>query len=151
MIDLSPARAPEDLIDALYEARRGERKDLRSQVERLVDHEEPIVRQEALMLLLAKWKCGDLRDKARALMQGDEDSGVRSTAALGLASISQAPHRLDDARLLAQTYADKTSALGLRLACFEALMMMVGRPTVAELDDTDLKQVDALVDEIARR
>ena len=50
MIDLSPDRDPAELIDALYAARRAERKDLRPQVEQLTQHSSPTVREEAAAL-----------------------------------------------------------------------------------------------------
>jgi hypothetical protein len=148
MIDFSPSRDPADLIDALYKARREERSDLRAEVEALVLHPEPIVRLEALSLLLGRWKLRDLRALALSVLENDPDPGPRSAAALGLASISESPFRGADARLLRQLYADRTQPSHLRCAAFEALSRMVGRVVVTELDDTDLPAADAMVHEV---
>lgn len=150
MIDLSPQREPADLIDALYAARRGNRRDLRNAVEQLLEHEEPTVREEALSLLLTKWETRALRAKAREVLQHDDDFGVRARAAIGLASIASAETREDDAALLARVFEEKGLPPELRRACFEALSLMVGRPTFVELDDTGPKGVQALLEEIAR-
>jgi hypothetical protein len=151
MIDLTPSRDPADLIDAIYEARREKRVDLQSQVELLLEHEEPIVREEAVALLLTTWKRSELRAKAREILEGDEDFGVRGRAAIGLASITSAETRLSDAELLARVFENRETPTAVRLACFEALSLMAGRPTLVELDDTDSQKVRALVAEVARQ
>jgi hypothetical protein len=55
-INLSLQQTAPDLIDALYQARRENRIDLRGKVERLLDHPEPTVREEAVALLLSRWR-----------------------------------------------------------------------------------------------
>src|SRR4051794_17983823 len=49
-------RSPSQLIAALGRAGREDRRDLKSAVEALTEHSDPLVREEALSLLLSKWK-----------------------------------------------------------------------------------------------
>jgi 16S rRNA G966 N2-methylase RsmD len=50
--------------------------------------------------------------------------------------------------LLGRVYADPNSGTSVRQASFEALSLMAGRPTVVELDDTSVRQVQELIQEI---
>jgi hypothetical protein len=148
MINLSGSNDPGSLIDAIFAARRLGRKDLRPQLELLLDHGEPMVREEAVGLLLTKWRTHSLRDKATELLLNDPDAGVRARVAIGLAAVTSAKTRSEDAELLARLFADLTLPGNLRQACFEALSLMAGHPAVVELDDTSLRQVRELLDEI---
>ena len=150
MIDLSPDREPADIVDALYAAREAGRTDLSPQVEQLTEHSSPTVREEAAALLLVKWHCVSFRDQARRLLARDPDPGVRARVAFGIATISTGAERVADAQLLATVFVAKNSEAQLKCACFEALRWMVGRPTIVELDDTDSREVAALLEEIAR-
>jgi hypothetical protein len=148
MIDLSPSRDPADLIDAIFAVRRQDRRDLQTQIERLLDHAEPIVREEALALLLTRWKTRSLRPTARRLLLKDRDAGVRARAALGLASISTPDTRREDAQLLAEVFDELGVPPQLRCACVEALALMAGRPRLVELDDASRSDVEGLLREI---
>jgi hypothetical protein len=148
MIDLSPQCEPADLIDALYEARRENRRDLTNAVVSLLRHDDAMVREEAVSLLLAKWEIHELRDVARQMLQHD-DHGVRVRAALGLASIATRDTREEDATLLATVFGERRSSFELQCACVEALSLMVGRSFVAERDDIGPKAVQDLLVEIA--
>lgn len=149
MVDLSPSRDAADLVDAIYEARRNDRRDLQGHVELLLDHVEPIVREEAWSLLLVKWGIGALRDRARRALHHDQDFGVRARVAIGLASVATGQTRREDAVLLERVFNEVAIKAELKQACFEALSLMAGRPTYVELDDTDSEKVNALVQEIA--
>jgi HEAT repeat protein len=144
-IDLCAARDPADLVDALYAARREDRRDLRGQVELLLRHGDPIVREEALSLLLVKWGVADLRSAARDLLLGDPDSGVRARAAFALAAVSEGAARHEVAQLLADVYLANADSAPVRRACFEGLSFLAGQPRLVELDDTDRRQVNSLL------
>ena len=150
MIDLTSSRDPADLIDALFEARRENRRELQDAVVKLLEHEEPMVREEAVSLLCTKWEMRDLRPKAREMLQHDEDFGVRARAALGLGSVSMRATRQEDAALLVRVFEEEGLPPEVRQACYEALSLIAGRPTSVELDDTGPKNVRALIEEIAR-
>jgi HEAT repeat protein len=150
MIDLSPSRDSAELINAIYEARRQNRRDLRPQLEQLLKHEEPMVREEALSLLATKWGIKSLHPQARHLLQHDEDFGVRARAAIAMASLSSPETRQGDAHLLAGVFNNQDVRPEVKLACFEALTLMAGRPRVVELDDTSARAVQQLLEEIAQ-
>jgi hypothetical protein len=150
MPDFTERHSPEELIDALFKARRENRRDLQHHFEPLLDHEEPIVRAEALSLLAGKWKIAELREKLVDIMFHDPDRGVRTAALLGLAAVSTAATRAEDASLLARCYADRNSDGMEKRASFEALSLMAGRPTYIELDETSQREVDDLVREVSR-
>lgn len=148
MLDMSPWLEPTAIIDAIFEARRGNRRDLLPQLELLLDHAEPMVREEVVSLLMTKWGVRSLRTRAREMIERDEDLGVRARAAIGLGSLAQAPTSAEDADYLAERIADRATPPEVRRACFEALTIMAGRPTLVELDDIDAAKVDALVKSI---
>jgi len=96
-------------------------------VANLLDHEDPVVREEALSLLLVKWKQHDYRPKAVAAIREDVDFGVRATAAYGIVSVSTAKSRQEDTRLLLFLLSDEDEELGVRQAAYESLLIMFGR------------------------
>ena len=77
MIDLSASRDPSDLIDAIYAARREQRLDLLSQLVLLLDHDEPMVREEVVGLIFTTWKRGELRSKAVEILETEYPVMVR--------------------------------------------------------------------------
>ena len=127
MIDLNAWRDPESLVDSLYAARRGDRRDLAPQVTALLDHEEPIIREEAASLLLAKWKTTSLRERAVTMLDSDPDVGVRCRVAVGLASVSTRTTRNEDLRLLRTVLGDSLEELQVRRSVCEALCLLLNR------------------------
>lgn len=115
----------------------------------LLSHDDPIVREEAIALLLSKWEIAGLRDTARRMLRSDEDTGVRARTALGLASISTPLTRADDAALIAEAFHSPSAPPTVKLACVEALSLLTGRPAIAEQDDLSPKAVQRLLAEIA--
>lgn len=150
-IDLSPWNEPAALVDAIYTARREDRRDLLPQLEALLEHEEPIVREEALALIATKWGVPILKEKVRDMLEHDADVGVRSRAAIGVAALSQRAEWLTDADYLACTVRDSTVPLDVRRACFEALTRLAGRPRLVELDDFDEAGISRLLGQIRAR
>lgn len=135
-IDLSPGNRPEDLIDAIWAVRRGNHRDLRPEVVRLLSHYDPFVRQEALSLLFAKWKDVSLRDRLIHILQNDPDAGVRSRAASALPCVSTPGTRREDKQLLREILLNPAEDDLVRRACYESLYMIThGRPKL--LEDTE--------------
>lgn len=128
-IDLSVWREPEQLLAMLEEVRRLDRRDLRDEVVALLNHEDPVVREEALSLLLVTWRERLARPVAlKALESPAEDFGVRGLAAIGLASTSSPATRSEDIKTLLGRALDRTEDSGVRRAAYEALLLMHGRP-----------------------
>lgn len=127
--DLNPWRDSTDLLKALEEARQLDRKDLREAVIALADHDSQIVREEALSLLLSAWREPRAREIAlRILRSPDEDFGVRTRAAVGLAAVSAGKTRVEDTRVLLDRVLDHEEDPSVRRAAYEALCLMYKRP-----------------------
>lgn len=126
--DLSIAgRSGAQLVDAIWKAFRDNRRDLHAVISLLIDHEDPVVREEALSVLLVKWT--DIRYRRRAAMAliDDPDFGVRARAALGLASVCSEATRGEDIRLLLRTLCDSEEDPETRRSSYEALFLIAGR------------------------
>ena len=144
-IDLSPLNSPAELVNAVFAARRGRRLDLLAELEALLDHEDPVVREEVLALLAITWQIADLRGKARHVLEEDCDPGVRARAALGVAALAHGENRLADADYLAAQYRHMGNPDEVRQACFEGLTRLAGRPAIVNLADTSETKVEKLL------
>ena len=111
-------------MDVIWEAYHEDRRDLHAAVATLLEHDDPVVREEALSLLLVKWV--DVRYRARAAIAliDDADFGVRGRAAIGLASVSSAETRKEDIKLLLRTLRDEEEEVETRRASYEALLII---------------------------
>ena len=76
---------PDDLLQALYRIGRSPMPELRDALGRLLDHRDPDLREEALRILLTRWKDLAFRPWAVSALQSDSAHTVRSAAALGIA------------------------------------------------------------------
>jgi len=123
--ELSPTgKTGAQLVDAIWAAFRAGRTDLHQQVALLLHHDDPVVREEAISLLLIKWKDARYRATALNVLDHDEDFGVRGQAALGLALISTAATRGDDLSILAQVLRNPEEDTETRRAAYEALLIL---------------------------
>jgi HEAT repeat protein len=139
-IDLSPWQQPSKLIDAIWEVRRGERRDLFDGVAALLDHEDAIVREEAMGLLFVKWGDTSLRERLMELIRSDPDFGVRSQAALALAATSRPQSKSDDVQLLRSIVLNRSEDPNVRVTAYEALYQMVNGKFISLDDDTDIDE-----------
>lgn len=149
-IDLSLDREPAELVDAIWEARRGDRRELRRDIARLLQCESAVVREEALTLLFGTWRNESSRDELLSVLQLDPDFGVRSQAVLLLSQLSDERTAKADRLILRRITLDRDEDPVVRKTSYEALHALVkGRPvTLADaidLDhDVDLSWVEAL-------
>lgn len=127
MIDLYPDREPEELIDALFEARRSNRIDLAPQVGRLLAHDAPMVREEAISLLATKWALTEWRTDILELLKSDPDFGVRSRAASGLANLSSSSTRHEDLAVLVGVVRNVREETVVRQSCLESIAALTGQ------------------------
>jgi HEAT repeat protein len=145
MSDFAPARSPAELVDALYRARRaGDRSGI-AQIERLLDHEDPMVREEAISLLLIKWKSRELLPRAIRILDTDKDDGVRAQAAIGLGALGASGAAPSVYLHLAEQARNRAVPDRVRQACAEALSTIAGRPTLMEVGDVTRARIDELV------
>jgi len=145
MHDFTPDRSPAELIDALYRARRSGDQAARAHIQKLLDHEEPMVREEVLSLLLTKWKAGDLVPRAIAMLQTDDDEGVRAQAAIGLGALSASGIAPTVYLRLAELARNPHVPDRVRQACAEALTTIAGKPSLMEVNDVTPARIDELV------
>ena len=139
-IDLSPWRAPAELIDAIWEIRRSGLRDRRDEIVRLLDHDDPTVREEVVSLLFVKWADGTLRDRLVDLVRSDPDPGVRARAAGALPAVSAQGIRQTERELLRGIVLDVREDDTVRRASYEALCRIVhGESTILD-DATDLDE-----------
>ncbi len=139
-IDLSPWRAASDLVNAIWEARRAGRTDLRPEIVGLLDHEDPTVREEAISLLFVKWSDTSVRDRLTELLRCDPDFGVRSRAASAIALTSDEGTRQSDCLALRGVVLDKHDDAMVRKASYEALFRIVHGHATTLADDDDLDE-----------
>jgi len=144
-IDLSPLNSPGELVNAVFAARRGRRLDLLAELEALLDHDDPVVREEVLALLAITWRIPDLRARARLMLEEDIDPGVRARAALSVASLARGGDRFTDADFLVTQYRNRSNPEEVRQACFEGLTLLAGRPAVVDLAETSEAKVAELL------
>ena len=139
-IDLSPWRPASELIDALWAVRRSGRKELEAEVLRLLHHEDPIVREEAISLLFVKWQAASQRDRLVDALRSDSDFGVRSRAAWALALTCDSNTRQSDCGILCSIVLNREEDAEVRKACYEALHRVVRREDVMLEDDLDIDE-----------
>jgi HEAT repeat protein len=139
-IDLSPWRAPAELVNAIWAARREERRDLQPAIVQLLDHDDPTVREEAVSLLFVKWADRSLRQRLISLMRSDPDFGVRARAAGALGLTSDDRSRRHDCEVLRQIVLDREDDPVVRKACYEALQAMIHGKAMLLDDDVDLDE-----------
>jgi HEAT repeat protein len=139
-IDLSPWRGATELIDAIWAVRRTGRRDLQPDVVRLLEHDDPTVREEAISLLFVKWADHSLRELLISLLISDPDFGVRSRAAGALALTSTERTRKSDSVLLSKIILDRESEPLVRKAAYEALYRIMNDKELFLADDVDLDE-----------
>jgi len=139
-IDLSPWRDPADLIDAIWQSRRADRRDLLPDLVRLLEHENANVREEVVSLLFVKWKEQTLRARLLQLLQSDSDFGVRSRAAGALALSSTEDTRTADVDALRTIVLDRQDDPIVRKAAYEALYRVMNDKPLTLDDDIDIDE-----------
>jgi len=149
-IDLSPSREPAELIDAIWEVRRSERRDLRADLLKLLTHQNPTVREEVLSVLFVKWKDVSLRARLLDVLRRDPDFGVRSRAVGALGAISSETTRDADRALLAGLIMNRTEDHTVRKASYETLYRLTFSKPCHLNDDVDMDE-DLNLDWVTQR
>jgi len=139
-IDLSPWRVPADLIDAIWTARRADRRDLQPEIVGLLRHEDPNVREEAISLLFVKWADTSQRELLVNLVHSDPDFGVRARAAGAFAVVSNESTRQRDCEVLRAIVLDRGDDPTVRKASYEAIHHILRGAPLSLDDDIDLDE-----------
>lgn len=122
--ELHPWHDADDLLKALYRLGKEPVDELRDAVRALLDHHDPDIREEALRVLLTRWKSRDAREHAVAAVQGDPAPQVRCAAATAIAATALPETRAHDTELLLSIVLDESENTEVRGAAYEALLIM---------------------------
>ena len=139
-IDLSPWRAPDELVNAIWEARRNDRRDLLDQVVQLLSHASAVVREEAASLVFLKW--GDRTHRRQLLMMAlsDRDSGVRARAA-GIMSLTAAGQDIgNELCILRDIVLNRHEEDVVRKSAYEGLVRLVKGDLIVLDDELDIDE-----------
>lgn len=128
LTDLMDWQDPDRLLEALYGLPREPQPELRPAVARLLEHGDPDIREEALRVLVTRWKDQTFREHAIEKLRSDPAPTVRSAAAYGLTGVSSAASRADDVGLLLERLGDPSEDLEVRGAAYDALLIIHRRP-----------------------
>jgi HEAT repeat protein len=145
---LSPDTPIAEVIDELYRLRRSGDQSCLPTVRALLDHEEPMVREEALALLVIKWKREELVPSALRMLATDVDDGVRAQAAIALGTLGPAGVKLGLHAHLSAFALSHDVPERVRVACVEALSTLAGRPTIFEPEMVNDRLIGALMQTI---
>jgi HEAT repeats len=115
---------PDDLLDALYRVGREPVPELRNAIARLLDHDDAEVREEALRILLTRWKDAELRPRAFEVLQSDPEPIVQSAAAVAIAATASDASRAADTRMLLNVLRDEGRDGEVRGAAYDALVIL---------------------------
>ena len=126
--DLLPWNDPDDLLQSLYRVEKAPRPELRDALARLLEHDDPDVRGEALRILVTRWKDHAFRGNAAQTLRFDPDPEVRAAAAFALASVSADGDRLEDTQLLLEMLHDEAQEATVRGAAYDALLVLYRKP-----------------------
>lgn len=126
--DLFPWNDPDDLLEALYGIGKEPKPELRDSVARLLEHEDPDIREEAIRILVTRWKDYSFRAHTVNALRFDADVAVRSAAAFGVASVSTEKNQAEDTRFLLAILLDESQPKNLRGAVYDALLIIYRNP-----------------------
>ncbi len=132
--DLAPERDTNSLLRAIAQTSDDDELEATPLIGALLSHPDPDVRQEVLRKLAVHWKNQNYRQDVCEALTSDPDEGVRATAAFGLATLTTSETMEADTRLLLPLVRSQQSGPDLRLAAYEALLLIRGRRDLPPLD-----------------
>ena len=135
----SASQDPAALINAIWSVRRSGDQHHIPEILSLLDHTDPVVREEALSLLFVKWEARQYHDRLARMVRKDSDAGVRARAAGALALMSNETTRGEDIAILRDAVLDVHEDEIVRKASYEGLLEMIGRPGLLN-DEVDLDE-----------
>ncbi|HEX6815216.1 MAG TPA: HEAT repeat domain-containing protein [Gemmatimonadaceae bacterium] len=139
-IDLSRWRAPDELVNAIWEARRNDRRDLVVQVVQLLSHSSPTVREEAASLVFVKWGDRAHRQRLLAMATSDRDAGVRARAA-GIMSLTAPTQNIgNELRILRDIVLNRQEEDVVRKSAYEGLVRLVKSDFIVLDDELDIDE-----------
>lgn len=128
MDDLHPLRDPDLLLRALYGVPRARQPALVDAIARLLDHHEAFVREEALRILVTRWKEAAYRGRAAGMLVSDPSAEVRGAAAFALGASADDATRREHTDLLVQVLRNAREEAAVRGAAYDALLILYRNP-----------------------
>jgi HEAT repeat protein len=125
---LDPRRDPHLILEALYEVPKVHQPELVGVIAPLLDHCDPYVREEAIRILITRWKLEKYRDRAAEMLVSDEAPDVRGAAAYALGSVASNATRAEHTRLLLDTLRNRDEEPNVRGAAYDALLILHRNP-----------------------
>jgi HEAT repeat protein len=122
--DLSVWNNPDDVLRALYRIGKEPVPELRDAILHLLEHDDADIREEALRILLTRWKDREVRPKAISALQSDPAPNVRSAAAFAISATASDSSRSTDTRILLNVLRNETEDLNVRGAAYDALLIL---------------------------
>lgn len=137
-------------LDWLYSLPRSRVPEMEPRVEQLLAHEHPFVREEAIRILVTRWKSKRLRKRSMSMMLNDDSEEVRSAAAYSLSAIADEQTLDEHTEALRGLLRNPQESPTLKRSAYESLLIMYRRaafPRGSEFnpeDDIDWPWVDSL-------
>lgn len=125
---LESRRDPHEILEALYEVPKVQQPDLVGVVAPLLDHGDAYIREEALRILVTRWKLEPYRQRAAEMLNSDESPDVRGAAAYALAAVATDTTRGEHTRLLLATLRKMDEDCNVRGAAYDALLILYRNP-----------------------
>jgi HEAT repeat protein len=126
--DLNPWGDPDQILKALYEMPKVRQPVVVNTIARLLDHPDPYIREEAVRILVTRWKEETYRGRAAEMLISDEAPDVRGAAAYALAAVANDATRIEDTKLLCGVLLNSHEEPNVRGAAYDALLIMYRNP-----------------------
>lgn len=122
--DLQPWNDPDLILEALYQVPRERQHALEAAISPLLSHDDPDIREEALRILVTRWKDAAYRHKTAQMLISDPAPTVRGAAAYALTAISDEFTKSEHTALLLNTLLDESEEPNVRGAAYDALLIL---------------------------
>ncbi|MGH9863458.1 MAG: HEAT repeat domain-containing protein [Candidatus Acidiferrales bacterium] len=117
---------PDEIADPVADFGTGNYIEAKPDVERLLDHPDPIVRYNALGTLAYEWGAAERVDRIVDILKHDQDSDCRRQAAGALGSLHRGVRDKGLAKTLANVVLDQAERDDVRVSAYTALLDILG-------------------------
>ena len=133
-----------EIADAVSEFGIDNFIETRSDVEKLLDYPDPIVRYNSISALVFEWGGTDRVDRLIEILHADRDPDCRRVAAGALGSQFRATRNVAIARHLSNIAANKTEEDSVRISAYAGLLDVIGVPRTERpwLDEMSLQDIN---------
>ena len=125
---LDSRRDPHLILEALYKVPKVQQPGLVGVISPLLDHTDPYIREEAIRILVTRWKLERYRDWAADMLVHDEAPDVRGAAAYALAAVATPTTSAEHTELLLDALQNTDEEPNVRGAAYDALLILHRNP-----------------------